>query len=113
MPASEEVDCSSIAIWPLWNAHRLLERAKSRLRWELGKRLERVTNALTAAVDAERYERVAQLKEALGALQAASQTVGRARTWPWAAETPRLFVSALLLPMLAWLLQQLLSRLVG
>ena len=37
-------------------------------------------------------------------------TVGRISTWPWAPTTLTGFVSALLLPVLLWVIQRLLTR---
>jgi hypothetical protein len=103
----------ALFLLPLWNAHRLLATAKAAMRREIGVRTERTLGELYAAVDEQALERTGPIKDALTALEAARQAVDRASTWPWDAETLRLFVSALLLPMAAWGLQQLLGRLVG
>jgi hypothetical protein len=98
---------------PLWNAHRLLADARAELARELGLRFERAARALNAALDTDRLERASELKDTLLGLEAARGAVARASTWPWEAETPRLFVSALLLPVVAWVVQQGLERLFG
>lgn len=96
---------------PLWNAHRRLAHAKAALGREIGVRFERTVRALHAALDEGRPPDAAALKDALGGLEAARQAVARASTWPWEAEAPRLLVSALLLPLVAWAVQQGLARL--
>lgn len=101
----------TLFVLPLWNAHRLLARAKAALARDVGLRLEHVTRLLHEAVDEERFETTTALKDALVALEASQRVVARASTWPWSAETPRVLGSALLLPLVAWALQQGLTRL--
>lgn len=95
---------------PLWDAHRRLARAKAQLGREVGMRLERAVRALHAALDEGRTADAAALKDVLAGLETARQAVARASTWPWEAEAPRLLVSALLLPLVAWAIQQTLGR---
>lgn len=98
---------------PLWSAHRRLARAKSELGREVGMRLERTVRALHTALDEGRTADAAALKDALAGLETARAAVARASTWPWEAEAPRLLVSALLLPLVAWAVQQALGRLLA
>lgn len=98
---------------PLWNAHLRLARAKATLGREVGVRFERTVRALHEALDEGRSADAATLKDALAGLETARQAVARASTWPWEAEAPRLLVSALLLPLLAWAVQQVLGRVFG
>lgn len=97
-------------LWPLWGAHRMLADAKSRMTGELGSRVERASADLRGAVDEGATGRMAPLKDALLGLEASMRIVERSSTWPWQPETPRLVVSAVLLPLGAWLLQRLLDR---
>jgi len=101
----------TLFLWPLWGAHRMLADAKEALRGELGQRVERVSSSLRSAVDNDDSSRMQPLKDAVLGLEASLRVVDRASTWPWHPETPRLVVSAVLLPMGAWLLQQLVDRL--
>jgi hypothetical protein len=98
---------------PLWSAHRRLVRAKARLGREVGVRFERTVRALHAALDEGRTADAADLKDALAGLETARAAVARASTWPWEAEAPRLLVSALLLPLVAWAVQQVAERWFG
>ncbi|MEJ2287746.1 MAG: hypothetical protein P8Y02_03705 [Deinococcales bacterium] len=97
-------------VWPLWGAHRMLADAKSALLGEVGMRVERAGAELRRAVDEDATARMAPLKDALLGLESSLRVVERASTWPWQPETPRLVVSAVLLPLGAWLLQQVLDR---
>lgn len=97
-------------VWPLWGAHRMLADAKSALLGELGMRFERAAAGLRRAVDQDDTARMAPLKDAVLGLESSLRVVERASTWPWQPETPRLVFSAVLLPLGAWLLQQVLDR---
>ncbi|MEJ2665579.1 MAG: hypothetical protein P8Z81_00500 [Deinococcales bacterium] len=97
-------------LWPLWGAHRMLSDAKAGLLGELGLRVERAGSELRRAVDDGDGSRMGPLKDALLGLEASLRVVERASTWPWHPETPRLVMSAVLLPLGAWFLQQLVDR---
>ena len=99
-----------IFLWPLWGAHRMLADAKGRMTGELGVRVAQASADLRQAVDDGAMDRMAPLKDALLGLEASLRVVERSSTWPWQPETPRLVVSAVLLPLGAWLLQRLLDR---
>ncbi len=101
----------ALFLWPLWGAHRMLADAKSRLLGELGMRVERASRDLRDAVDAGDTSRMAPLKDALLGLEASVRLAERSSTWPWNPETPRMVLSALLLPLGAWVLQRALDKL--
>lgn len=102
----------ALFLWPLWGAHRMLADAKSGLEGELGLRIERAAAELRRAVDEGHGSRMGPLKDALLGLETVLRVVDRSSTWPWQPETPRLVVSAVLLPLGAWLLQQLFDKVV-
>lgn len=108
---SWDVLALALFLWPLWGAHRMLADAKAELMGELGLRVERAGAELRRAVDEGDGSRMGPLKDALLGLEASLRVVDRSSTWPWHPETPRLVVSAVLLPLGAWLLQQLVDRL--
>ena len=53
------------------------------------------------------------LHKALDAFQAEHAEISKVPTWPWAAGTLRNLVGAVLLPVLLWLVQFGLGRLLG
>lgn len=100
----------ALFLWPLWGAHRMLADAKAAVLGELGLRVDRASAELRKAVDDSDGSRMGPLKDALLGLEASLRVLERSSTWPWHPETPRLVVSAVLLPLGAWLLQQLAGR---
>jgi hypothetical protein len=47
----------------------------------------------------------------MNSLVAEREVLSKLRTWPWEADTARLVLTAMLLPMLLWLLQRTLQGL--
>jgi hypothetical protein len=99
--------------WPLWGAHRLLSDAKEMGLIEVTLRKETARIQLHQAVDAGKLERVDPLYKALEALSTESAELVKVATWPWAPGTLRNLMGAVLLPMVLWLIQFGLGRLLG
>jgi len=99
--------------WPLWGAHRLLTEAKEKGLSDVARRKEGARAQLHDAVDKGQLAKVDPLHKALDALNAESMELGRVATWPWAPGTLRNLVGAVLLPMVLWLIQFGLGRLLG
>ena len=99
--------------WPLWGAHQSLAEAKERGLTGVAARKESARAQLHQAVDSGKLERVDPLHKALEALQAENVELGKVPTWPWAPGTLRNLMGAVLLPMLLWLIQYGLQKLLG
>ena len=102
-----------VFVWPLWGAHRLLTEAKETALTDLAARKEAARGQLHQAVDSGKLERVDPLHKALEALQAENVELGKVPTWPWAPGTLRNLMGAVLLPMLLWLVQYGLQKVLG
>ncbi len=102
-----------IFAWPLWGAHRLLAEAKDAALAELAGRKASGRAQLRQALDAGALEKVDPLHKALDAFQTEHAELSKVPTWPWAAGTLRNLVGAVFLPVLLWLLQFGLGRLLG
>lgn len=100
-------------IWPLWGAHRLLAEKKDEALAGLAVRKEATRAHLHQAVDAGKLDRVDPLHKTLIALQEEVAELSRTPTWPWAPGTLRNLLGAVLLPMVLWLIQFGLQRLLG
>ena len=53
------------------------------------------------------------LLKVISILETEQDTLNRISTWPWQPETPRFLVTALLLPLLLWVIQYVLQLLLG
>jgi hypothetical protein len=98
-------------VWPLLGAHRLLQQAKARRKSEVAWRMEAVTDKLHHRVDTDDMHGMDALKDAIDGLVAEQSALDKVSTWPWAPETVRLVVTALLLPIVFWVIQRVLERL--
>jgi hypothetical protein len=102
-----------IFVWPLLGIHRLLAEEKERLLSESARRLEAATADLYTRMDSGQLEGIEELVKGMEGLEINHKAVSRISTWPWAAETPRGLVAALLFPLIVYLGQWLLQRILG
>jgi len=102
-----------VFVWPLWSAHRLLGEAKEQGLTRVASRKESARRQLHEAVDGGQLDRVDPLNKVLGALEAENAELARVATWPWAPGTLRGLLGAVLLPVVLWLIQFGLGRLLG
>jgi hypothetical protein len=99
-------------VLPLLGIHRRLVAEKQRLEGEVSARLASVIDEVNGAVDARDDGRADGLAKLLAAMLQQRDVVARLPTWPWSAGTLRGFLSAILLPLVIFLLQRLLTQLV-
>jgi len=98
---------------PLRGMHRRLAAAKHAALVANGARMRRAMEAVHAAIDAGDAERLDGQNKAVAALAAERERLTKLSTWPWETGTLRGFVTALLLPLLLRLGQQVLERVVA
>jgi hypothetical protein len=96
--------------WPLWGAHRLLEDEKDRMISANGERQRRAAAELHQRVDAGNTNDMDNLHKTLASLELEYTTLDRISTWPWRPETLRAVAAALLFPVIVWLTQWILQR---
>jgi len=95
---------------PLWGAHRLLQRAKNARQGEISQRMEAAADALHGRADAGEYSEVGDIKSTLDALLVERGVVAKASTWPWEPDALRGVLTAVLLPILIWIVTRVLER---
>jgi hypothetical protein len=100
--------------YPLLGIHRRLSEEKERVLGESMTRLERLVAETQGDIDAGRIERAAELRDQTNAVQMQYQMLEKIPTWPWQPETIRVLISALLLPLVLfvvqYVIQQILTR---
>ena len=96
---------------PVWGAHRLLAREKTRHRDGLRQRSARTMDRLQELIDAGDFEGAAALNDVIAAVSAADKAVDDVSTWPWDVDTGRAVITGLLAPIVIWLATSLLDRL--
>lgn len=96
---------------PLYGMHGRLVAEKERLQDDAEARLQRVLTETNQAVDGRDFARIDGLNKALASLLQEREILAKLPTWPWSTGTFRGFVSAILLPLGLFLVQQALGRL--
>jgi hypothetical protein len=99
--------------WPFVGVHQLLVREKERVLDAAGLRLEATVADLHRRIDSGQLEGMGDLNQAITCLEVERNLLEKAPTWPWRPETVRLLVTALLVPLLLWVGQYLLQRVLG
>lgn len=97
-------------ILPLRGAHSLLVEEKERLLSENGERHRAMTTELHRRVDANELGEIDNLSKTLSSLDLERVLLERVSTWPWQPGTIRTVIAALLFPVVVWLMQWLLER---
>jgi hypothetical protein len=97
-------------ILPLLGIHRRLVEEKNRQSAEVAARLNLAVANLHQNVDADNFDRMAGINSALSALKLERDELSKISTWPWETGTLRGFVTAILIPILLWLVTRLLDR---
>jgi hypothetical protein len=100
-------------VWPLWGAHRLLDTTKRRALIANAGHFQTVVARLHGAIESGEPSGVDGWQKMLGALELERARLERLPTWPWRPEASRGLVAALVVPLLVWLLQFVLGKLLG
>jgi hypothetical protein len=102
-----------IFVWPLLGMHRLMEAEKKRLLDQNGQKMEAAINETHRRLDAQDLTGMENLKDALDNLVTEQTVVSKISTWPWQLGTVSVLATALFLPIILWVVQRLLDRLLG
>lgn len=99
-------------VLPVIGIRGKLEAEKRRVLDEANTLLQTATDRLHDLVRGGDYRDAGDLREAIEALKSEREMVRRISTWPWDTATLRGFTSALLLPIIIWLVTRLLEELI-
>ena len=97
-------------MWPLLGVHGRLVQEKQRLLRESSQRLGAMIAELHGRVDAGELHSRDELHVIIGSLESEKSMLTGIPTWPWRPATLRGFVTALLLPLVVFVLQFVLQR---
>jgi hypothetical protein len=99
-----------VAITPLWGAHRKLILEKRQMQEGVNERLKIAMAELYRRVDNQAMTDMDNLNKTFLSIEVSKNNIERASTWPWHPDTPRLLLTATLLPLMVWLAQRVLGR---
>lgn len=97
---------------PMWGIHGRLARQKDTLLREVEARTNRLAAELYARIDAGQLDSTKVVLDALPGTTALRERIERLPTWPWPPNLLRGFVSALLVPLVIYVLTRVLSDLI-
>ena len=97
---------------PLYGMHGRLVAEKDRLQGEAEDRLKGLLAELNRDVDARELGRADGLNKTLASMLQQRDVLARLPTWPWSTGTLRAFITALLLPIVLFLIQRALAQFV-
>jgi hypothetical protein len=98
---------------PLWGIHDRLVREKAELLLQAEHRLGRVGDELYRRVDAGQFDGTKVVTDALAGVTSLRDRIARLPTWPWPPNLFRGLISALLLPVIVYLVSRLIGGQVG
>ncbi len=102
-----------VFVLPLLGMHGRLDAEKDRLETASDGRMRSLLGELDEAIDARATDRVDALDRTVSALRHQREIIAKLPTWPWSTGTIRGFGSALLLPMVLFLIQRYLGAALG
>ena len=103
----------AVFILPLLGLHNLLLREKDRLQAEASSRLQAHIQELHQRIDARQLEDADAINKHMSSLALERDILAKLPTWPWQPGTLNIILSAVFLPIVLWLLQQVLERWAG
>lgn len=95
---------------PPWGIHKRLVEAKLKVQEETSVQIDETQRKLFAAIKKNDFKEIGGLDAAISSLYRVHEQLKSVPTWPWAPGGLRNFLSAVFLPMLLWLAQELASR---
>jgi uncharacterized membrane protein (DUF106 family) len=100
-------------VLPLLFVNRRLVYEKRRLLAEHNQRFKSILKSLHRCLDEKKLDQVAQLNNAMQGLNVERNVLIGIPTWPWRTNTLTTFLSTLGLPIIIFLLQLLIKKLLG
>lgn len=98
---------------PLWGIHERLVDEKANLLRGVEDRVGRISTEMYRRIDAGEYDGSKALSDTLAGVTTLRDRIQRLPTWPWPQQLLRGFVSALILPLVIYVLTRLVSTSIG
>ena len=100
-------------ILPLWGIHDRLVGEKEALLAGVEDRMGKLADELYRRIDAGEFDGTKVINEAIAAAGAVQDRIARLPTWPWPPQVLRGFLTALLLPVVVYLISRLIAGQIG
>jgi hypothetical protein len=102
-----------VSTWPLLGTRRILYRQKAQRLDAVSLRDEAVYAEIHHCIEHKESEKLDELTKILSVLETERNTLDSISTWPWQPDTLRYLATALLLPLLLWIIQFVVQLIVG
>ncbi len=99
-----------VFVLPLLGIHQRLVEKKEKLQSEAGERVHAAFNRLNKEQAAGKLKDIGNTRQMVDAMIRQREYIQGVHTWPWDTATLRTFITALLVPMTVWIVQQFLQR---
>jgi hypothetical protein len=100
-------------VLPLWGIHDRLGHEKEALLRQVEGRLSSLGEEMYRRIDGGQFDGTKVVSEALAGVQALRERIVRLPTWPWPPNVLRGFLSALLVPVVVYLVSRLIGGRIG
>lgn len=97
---------------PLREMHNRIGRERARMLVEVNRRFENLVMLVRQAVDAGEFQKMEEWNKGLLNLVIERDTIEKFSSWPWERGTLTGFLTALILPVVLWIITRLLERLI-
>lgn len=108
--ASFTILAIAVFVWPLVGTHRLMEMEKDRMLQEIDHQFESVFAMFNQRLQDDDYAAIERLNGTISSLEIQQRKIKAIPTWPWRTETLRSVLTAIVLPLVVWILQFLVEQ---
>jgi hypothetical protein len=98
---------------PLWGIHDRLVLEKDNLLREVDERMTRLGAEMYTRIDAGEFDSTKVITDGLAGMVTLRERISRLPTWPWPPQVFRGFLSALLLPVIVYLVSRVIATQIG
>ncbi|QYK50344.1 MAG: hypothetical protein KF701_08070 [Anaerolineales bacterium] len=104
---------ASVAVFviPVLGIHRKIEKDKTSLLAENAEQIDSLRREIQGDMEKRSFKNIDGLEKGLSALLKVRESISAIPTWPWSPGTFGKFASAIVLPLIVWLLQRIMTPL--
>ena len=100
-------------VLPLWGIHDRLVHEKELLLKDVDSRITRLGSEMYGRIDGGQFDSTKVVADALAGMMTLRERITRLPTWPWPPQVFRGFLSALLLPVVVYLVSRIVAAQIG
>jgi hypothetical protein len=102
-----------IFLLPLYSVHRVMDKAKQKELHDIDLRFEAVFSRFNKGFDVDDYPAIEKLNATIASLEIQRRRVEEIHTWPWRAETGRIALTMIALPLIMTIIRFAIDLAIG